>query len=187
MTIYLYKKTHNKTGFKYLGKTESANPHRYQGSGTLWKPHIKKHGYDVTTEIIKECSTKEEARHWGLHYSRLWNIVDSPEWANLREEEGTGGGVGKNNPMFGKNHTDEVKKASSLRRAKTNAARRWYHNGVISKFLTACPAGWMPGRINQKPTTAGNRWYNNGSIAVNRKEKPNGDEWVSGMLPKKHK
>ena len=92
--------------------------------------------------------------------------------------------LGERNGMFGKRHSDSVKKASSLRRAKTNAARRWYHNGVTSKFLTVCPAGWVPGRINQKPTTAGNRWYNNGSVAVNRKEKPIGDEWVSGMLPK---
>jgi len=52
MTIYLYLKTHNKTGLKYLGKTIQ-NPYKYQGSGEYWIPHIKKHGYDVTTKILK--------------------------------------------------------------------------------------------------------------------------------------
>jgi hypothetical protein len=35
MTIYLYKKIHNKTGLKYLGKT-TQNPYSYQGSDTGW-------------------------------------------------------------------------------------------------------------------------------------------------------
>ena len=91
MTIYLYKKTHNQTGFKYLGKTTADDPHKYQGSGKRWKPHLKKHGYDVTTEILRECQTKEEVKHWGKYYSDLWNVVDSEEWANFKPEEGDGG------------------------------------------------------------------------------------------------
>lgn len=88
MTIYLYVKTHNKTGLKYLGKTESTDPHKYPGSGKYWKLHLKKHGKDYTTEIIKECSSKEELLEWGLYYSRLWNVVESAGWANLKEETG---------------------------------------------------------------------------------------------------
>jgi len=56
MPIYLYVKTHNQTGLKYLDKTISSDPHLYQGSGTVWKRHIKKHGYDVTTEILLETT-----------------------------------------------------------------------------------------------------------------------------------
>jgi|694.fasta_scaffold94863_2 hypothetical protein len=88
MTIYLYVKTHNVTGLKYLGKTESKDPHKYPGSGTYWKSHLKKHGKDYRTEIIKECHTKDEFSYWGLFYSNLWNIVESNEWANLKEETG---------------------------------------------------------------------------------------------------
>lgn len=91
MIIYLYKKTHNKTGLQYLGTTTAKDPHKYQGSGRYWKSHIKKHGYDVTTEIIRECTSKEEIMEWGLHYTRLWNIVESETWANLKEECGDGG------------------------------------------------------------------------------------------------
>lgn len=90
MTIYLYKKTHNITGLKYLGKTTAKNPHKYKGSGHYWKSHINIHGYNVTTEILKECSTIEELQQWGRYYSELWDVVNSKEWANLKPEEGDG-------------------------------------------------------------------------------------------------
>ena len=60
MTIYLYIKTHNKTGLKYLGKTKNSNPHKYTGSGTTWLEHIKHYGRDISTEILKECSCQHE-------------------------------------------------------------------------------------------------------------------------------
>lgn len=94
MTIYLYKKTHNKTGLQYLGKTEK-DPYTYCGSGTRWLTHLEKHGTDLHTEIIKECATKEEMTYWGSYYSELWNIVESDEWANLRPETGDGGDTSK--------------------------------------------------------------------------------------------
>lgn len=100
MIIYLYKKTHNVTGLQYLGKTTSTNPHKYKGSGKRWANHIAKHGYDVTTEILKECETIDEIKHWGRYYSKLWNVVESNEWANLTEENGEGGFVP---------HTNETK------------------------------------------------------------------------------
>ena len=103
MIIYLYKKTHNITGLKYLGKT-TQDPFKYKGSGDYWIPHTNKHGYDVTTEIVKECQTSEEIKHWGLYYSELWNIVDERDengkktWANLKPEAGDGWAYGKFNP-----------------------------------------------------------------------------------------
>ena len=92
MTIYtLYVKTHNITGLKYFGFTTSKDPHKYTGSGVYWKLHLKKHGYDYTTEIRRECQSKDELREWGLYYSNLWNIVENNDWANLKEEVGDGG------------------------------------------------------------------------------------------------
>ena len=90
MTIYLMVKTHNTTGLKYLCKT-TQDPYRYKGSGTRWTNHIKMHGYDVTTEILKECQTNDEVKQWGLHYSELWKVVGSKDWANLKPESGEGG------------------------------------------------------------------------------------------------
>jgi hypothetical protein len=95
MTLYLYKKTHNVTGLKYLGKTVSKDPFSYPGSGIHWKRHLNKHGNDVTTEILKECETEQDLIYWGKYYSKLWNIVNSKEWANLIEEAGPGGSWGE--------------------------------------------------------------------------------------------
>ena len=78
------------TGLQYLGKT-IANPYTYSGSGLYWTSHIKKHGNYVDTEVIRECKSEEDLINWGKHYSKLWNIVESNEWANLKEETGTGG------------------------------------------------------------------------------------------------
>ena len=43
MIIYLYKKTHQVTGLKYLGKT-TKDPYTYLGSGLEWKSHLKEFG-----------------------------------------------------------------------------------------------------------------------------------------------
>jgi hypothetical protein len=92
MTYYLYKKTHTKTNLQYLGFTKH-NPYRYKGSGKYWCLHIDKHGNDVQTEILFETESKQKIQELGSYYSILWNIVNSPDWANLKPESGDGGGV----------------------------------------------------------------------------------------------
>jgi len=126
MTIYLYKKTHNKTGLQYLGKTVQ-DPFKYKGSGKYWVSHINKHGYDVTTEILKECSSNTDLIQWGRYYSELWNVACSEEWANLKPEEGQGFAFGEFHPMknpktvekirrfqTGRKHTEEHKRKAAL-------------------------------------------------------------------------
>jgi hypothetical protein len=130
--IYLYVKTHNITGLKYLGKTKR-DPFHYLGSGVHWTRHLRKYGNDVTTEILKECYSNDELKQWGLYYSDLWNVVEDDTWANLKPECGDGGDTsnttnykiamaaidktGSKNGMFGKNHTQ-----SSIDKMKTNRA-----------------------------------------------------------------
>lgn len=145
MTIYLYVKTHNKTGLKYLGKT-TFDPETYKGSGKYWKRHIQTHGYNVTTDIIYETDCPNDLKSKGLYYSQLWNIVDSNEWANLKPEDGDGGThivsekqkkqqsekmkgryIGKNNPMFGKSRP-ELSTRNKLPKA-------WVTDGVINKLV----------------------------------------------------
>ena len=84
--FYLYLKTHNVTGLKYLGFTSNKDPHLYRGSGKRWKYHIQKHGYNVSTEILFENKSMEEIKPIGLYYSKMWNIVESDEFANLMPE-----------------------------------------------------------------------------------------------------
>ena len=89
---YLYKKTHKITNLKYLGFTKK-DPYKYKGSGTRWLFHLKKHGYDIETEILHETTNRDKIQQLGEYYSKLWNVVHSTEWANLKPETGEGGGV----------------------------------------------------------------------------------------------
>lgn len=91
--LTLYKKTHRKTGLKYLGYT-SQDPFRYIGSGKYWCRHLKLHGNEIDTEILLQTSDKTKIKDLGLYYSNLWNIVESKEWANLKIESGDGGAMG---------------------------------------------------------------------------------------------
>lgn len=91
--FYLYLKTHNITGLKYLGYTKN-DPQKYRGSGQYWSKHIQKHGNDITTEVLFESNNIDDISIMGKHYSEIWNIVDNPEFANLCEEDG--------NKLYGK-------------------------------------------------------------------------------------
>lgn len=108
---YLYVKTHLNTGLKYLGQTRSKDPHKYPGSGKHWSAHLKKHGKNYTTEILRECLTTDELAQWGQYYSKLWNVTESKEWANLKPETGEGGWylIGDLNPQ----KRPEVRKKTS--------------------------------------------------------------------------
>lgn len=88
---YLYIKTHNVTGLKYFGKTTS-NRKRYRGSGHYWVRHIKKHGYDVTTEILGYFTDQDECMNFAIDFSVKNDIVNSSLWANERIENGLDGG-----------------------------------------------------------------------------------------------
>jgi hypothetical protein len=135
MAIHLYKKTHRKTGLNYLGKT-TQDPLKYKGSGTIWVRHIKKHGNDVDTIILKECSTNEEVKTWGLYYSNLWNVVDSKEWANIKPEAGEGGSIkGRKLPsMKGKVAHNKGATYPFIPRRKWSEDRKASSNGSNGKL-----------------------------------------------------
>lgn len=96
-TIYLYVKQHSVTGLKYFGKTIKKDPYKYFGSGKRWSNHIKKHGkeYVITTDVWLFTDI-EECKKFALYFSQTNNIVESKEWANLCEENGTDGGLRHN-------------------------------------------------------------------------------------------
>lgn len=89
--ITLYIKTHNKTGLKYFGKHQGDDVFSYNGSGTYWKSHLAKHGYDITTEILGVYEDEELARKIAVDFSLDNNIVESDLWANLKIENLDGG------------------------------------------------------------------------------------------------
>lgn len=88
--FYLYQKECQHCGLKYLGKTKK-DPFKYRGSGVLWVRHIKKYKPQIITTIIATCYTEDELKEQGIYYSKLFNIVESDQWANLRPETSDGG------------------------------------------------------------------------------------------------
>jgi hypothetical protein len=116
---YLYIKQHSISGLKYFGKTTKEDPVNYLGSGKYWKRHIKKHGTEfVQTIWYQSFNDTQELIKYALNFSKENNIVESKEWANLKNENGLDGGFNK--------HTEE-----SNEKNRQKAKERWA-NGVYN-------------------------------------------------------
>ena len=74
MKLKLMIKTHE-TGLRYLCFTKKKNHNEYLGSGTYWKKHLKKHGENISTELIFETHDKEKFKKHALKISKKYNIV----------------------------------------------------------------------------------------------------------------
>lgn len=116
--IHFYIKTHNKTGLKYFGKTVSEDVHLYRGSGVYWNRHCKKHGYDFSTEVVAvyDDTDTEKAKMFGKSFSEKHSIMESNEWANLKNELLDGG--------FEHINSDKAKKKLYVEKAK-NTVSNW--------------------------------------------------------------
>jgi len=82
---FLLLKQHAITKLKYLcyHRGTIASCFTYKGSGVYWQRHLKKHGNNTVTTILEQSSNQEIIKEAGIKYSKLWNIVDSEEFANL--------------------------------------------------------------------------------------------------------
>lgn len=209
--IHLYIKTHNTTGLKYFGKT-TRDPYSYSGSGKYWKKHLKKHGDNVTTEIVGSFPSKEECESFALQFSIENNIIESGQWANLINENGLDGAPkgnvlnnsikqkisdslkGKPNPK-----TKYIMKESSETRSKRckNIAKDtfWINNGIENKRSKILIDGWKLGRIqngkigdkslgsrNNGSNTKGRKIYNDGKKHAYYLEGQQPEGWVRGKM-----
>jgi hypothetical protein len=165
---YLYIKQHSVTGKFYLGKTVKF-PETYLGSGKYWTKHINKHGKEhVITIWYCLYLDSDTCIKDALYLSKLNNITQSLNWANLIEENGLYGNPSGVNHRIGKTHSTETKqKMSNTRKGKrpTDAARsaysvaaqkrpsnlkgmKWWNNGVINKRSISCPdVTFVPGQL----------------------------------------
>jgi hypothetical protein len=91
MITYLYHKRHVETGLNYFGKT-AKNPYEYLGSGVYWTRHLATHGANIETVQVWGFTDLNECSAFALDFSKKYNIVESSEWANLRDENGRDGG-----------------------------------------------------------------------------------------------
>lgn len=211
--IYLYVKTHNVTGLKYFGKTTNPNVFSYRGSGKKWKRHIKKYGYNVTTEILGSFKCVETCKQFAVDFSKKNNIVNSRQWANLKEENGFDGApVGNivsqktrckiSNKLLGrpspksKYVIKEPLEQRSNRIKDFMRGRVWANNGKISKRV-ALPLeeGWIEGRIGDignkslgeknkdGNNTRGKKIFNNGHHHRYFFLEEVPDGWTPGKMP----
>lgn len=152
-------KTHNKTGLQYLCQSKRKDPISYKGSGSYWKLHLKKHGCDVDTTILGIFEDLTSLQEAGLYYSKLYNVVESNDWANLVEENGTGGDTSitsgyingmktrrsyekENNPNYGK-------VGSWTGKVGPMKGKLWYNNGEDEILTEICPKGYTHGRLKK--------------------------------------
>jgi len=141
---YLMLKTHIITGMKYLCKTSRRDPFAYTGSGKIWKRHLKKYGSYFKTAILAECLTIKELKQKGIYYSKLWDVVNNHEFANLVQEQGDGGPT-----MLGRRITPAQSKKKSIALLKFNASaskeykewRRELNSKSHEKYRYFTPAG----------------------------------------------
>lgn len=193
MITYLYIKTHRITGLKYFGKT-TRDPLKYRGSGKYWLKHIKKHGNNVSTEILGQYTNANELIKAALCFSISNDVISSNDWANLINENGLDGAPVGN---IVKEDT-KIKISKKLKGKKSPKScyvmleslenrndrirhyqkdRMWITNGVIDKKIKvydSIPIGWKKGRTNVlAPSIKGNvfgnstrdkKIYNNGII-----------------------
>jgi hypothetical protein len=142
MTI-LYIKTHNKTGLKYFGKTtrQGNDFENYKGSGKYWLRHLKKHGSDISTEIVGEFEDNDPLLVvTALQFSKEHQIVESKDWANLIEENGLDGiPIGSPGVRLGMTNSPEHRKRIS--EALKGKPTPWH---IGNKYAVGEP--WNKGR-----------------------------------------
>ena len=85
----------------------------YYGSGKIIKQAVKKYGKDnFIIQPIKFYDTVEECRKAEEELLNKYNIADNPYCYNLKNSA-IGSEKGKNNPMYGKHHTDATRRKMS--------------------------------------------------------------------------
>lgn len=114
-TIYMHKnKINNKV---YIGQTCQEVERRWKnGSGYASQPYfynaIQKYGWDKFDHIIlEENLTQEQANEREKYYIELYKATNSDYGYNCLS--GGSNLTGKNNPMYGKHHSEETRKKMS--------------------------------------------------------------------------
>ncbi len=132
-TIYLYIKE-SPRGLKYLGHTIKKDPFKYRGSGIRWSNHLKYHKIplkDIKTTILLETKDRSIISFWGMYYSKVYNVVEDDNWANLMPESGES--------SLGYKHTKEsLKKMSDLKKGivKSEEFKAHLRSLNLGKFLS---------------------------------------------------
>lgn len=111
---YLMIKEAESLKMRYLCKCIDTKDHlSYRGSGVYWRRLLNKYNPEITTIVLGHYDTNEELRVAGEFYSKKFNVVEDPTWANLMPEVGDGGPTVQGrvrgiNPITGETRTFET-------------------------------------------------------------------------------
>lgn len=131
MQYYIYMTTNTINGMKYIGKHYGELNDSYLGSGTKLKQDIDKYGKkNFTKSILFISNNEEENCKKEIEFIAAYNATKDPTFYNTHAG-GSGGNtmagfneleklaysqkmrelnLGENNPMYGKNHSEETKR-----------------------------------------------------------------------------
>ena len=198
---YLMVKEIEQTGLKYLCKRKQYKDPmdhlKYTGSGKLWRRILKAHPeYTIKTTVLG-LYDKDDLLKYGLYYSKLWNVVESKEWANLMEEKGDGGITHTGTHPYSHNETGIIVYRTECPEGytpffNTQKKTRIVHNpitGEIKKIppTDPTPNGWgnggLKGRFAYGPRKGQTKVYHNGNNKIYIKH---GEPIPEGFVPGLH-
>ncbi len=154
--VHLYVKTHKVTGLKYFGRTIK-DPFKYAGSGLHWLRHLKKHGRDLTTEVIGTYTDSDKLHADAFQFSVDNSIVESHLWANLITETGYAG-------IDGWVPDEKFKKKLS-----ENSKKMWSDPETKERLKNSQSKAWTPERKAKHAAIMREKWKEPGRIEA-RKE-----------------
>lgn len=156
MIGYIYITTNEINDKLYIGKRQKPKFEKwYKGSGKHLKLAFEKYGKDkFHTKVIEWCKTKEDLcnaeKKWISYYRKngqeLYNISDGGDGGNLGRtwkqlpaekvneilEKNRQAHIGKNNPFYGKHHTEKTKE---VLRAKNSMKKNAPDNLIAYKEM----------------------------------------------------
>lgn len=141
---FIYITTNNINGKKYIGQRKFIKGwQNYLGSGIAFKNAINKYGKEnFHRDIVAIAYSKEELDYLEIEWINNLNAIKSEDYYNIAEGGNSGSKFagkteeemleirkkksvamkGKNNPMYGKTHTEEVRnKLSKFHKGKSHS------------------------------------------------------------------
>ena len=107
---FIYITTNLINGKQYIGQHKGDGNDNYLGSGDEIKLAIKKYGKkNFKREIICFAKTKQELDELEKYYIDFYNAVEDDNFYNIAYGGNVNPHYGKDNGMYGKQHTEEAK------------------------------------------------------------------------------
>jgi hypothetical protein len=110
----------------------------YMGSSKYLTEEVDKLGKQSFNKIIlKRFENREDAYEYEIHMHKEFDVVNNPIFFNKANQTsfGFGGGIGENNPWYGKEHSEEWKKQKSVAMKGNKNASGYKHTEEAKKKI----------------------------------------------------